>query len=180
MREQVRKPCTIFVICLFKLNWFVMFYEKIQSSRYFYNFWIRLKLIDVLNIWNSILKILLFNLCCLDILTRCFTEVKYKIDCHDGSYQLKCLQELTKSLNVILNAKYNEIVVSMIGKGCVSVTFMISDRLIPVLRSLYMNDNLHKTLQKMSSLKHSILKVSIEDEIIYTSSMYYYSFVLLW
>ena len=125
-------------------------------------------------IWNSILKFLLFNLCCLDILTRCFTKVKYKIDCPDESYTVEDLQELRKSLSIILNAKYNEIVDSRIEKGCVCVTFMISNRLIPVLRSLYMNNNLRKTLRKMSSLRHKIIAVSIQDEIIYTSSMFYY------
>ena len=92
---------------------------------------------------------------------------------------METLHELTEMLADLLNARYNEIVVSRIGKGCVSVTFMIADRRIPVLQSLYMNKNLRKTLQKMSSLKHRILKVSIEDEIIYRSSMYYYYIFLL-
>lgn len=103
----------------------------------------------------------------------CFKDVEYKLNCPDeSSYKAEDLASLIKTLTKITKAKYHQIVVKEIKKGCVSVSFMISNRIIPVLRSLYMSDNLHKTLRRMSSLKHTVLKVTIQDDIIYTYSMY--------
>lgn len=41
-----------------------------------------------------------------------------------------------------------------------------------------MNNNLRKTRREMSSLKHKIITVSIQDEIIYTSSIILFPFNL--
>lgn len=70
-------------------------------------------------------------------------------------------------------AKYNDIKVCEVKEGCVHVTLMIRNNLVPALRSLYSPEDVSKTCQIMSkSLRHRINKVLIQDVAVYTSGMF--------
>ena len=61
------------------------------------------------------------------------------------------------------NANYDEIIICEIRRGSIIVSFMIKNRLIPKLQ-----ENQHKIAD---SLKHDVMKVKIQDNIIYESGM---------
>lgn len=73
-------------------------------------------------------------------------------------------------LESFTDAQYCDIIVCEVKQGCVHVTLMIKEELIPILQSLYSPENCRKTCQLMSkSLQHPIIKVLIRGDVVYTS-----------
>ena len=68
------------------------------------------------------------------------------------------------------DAKYDEIMICGIKKGSVFVSFMIKDYLIPKLQSSILQEN-QKEISDCLTLKHKVIKVVIQDDIIYKSGM---------
>lgn len=98
------------------------------------------------------------------------TEVKYIINCPGVSeYRRSELEKLRLMLATLIHANYDDILVSGVKTGCVIVTMMIRNCLIPKLRALYTSEKLTLTCHWMLklSLKHKIMKVMIQDEVIY-------------
>lgn len=94
------------------------------------------------------------------------TEVKYIINCPGVSeYRRSELEKLRLMLATLIHANYDDILVSGVKTGCVIVTMMIRKCLIPTLK-----EKLTLTSHWMlkMSLKHKIIKVMIQDEIIYS------------
>lgn len=98
------------------------------------------------------------------------TRTKYVVNCPDIlSYSKTELKKLRGMLVIITNAQFGDILVSGVKTGCVIVTFMIRNCLIPTLRSLYTPEKLAYQWMLKLPLKHKIMKVMIEDEVIYMS-----------
>lgn len=98
------------------------------------------------------------------------TKVKYIINCPGVSeYRRSELEKLRLMLATLIHASYDDILVSGVKTGCVIVTMMIRKCLIPTLKALYTSEKLTLTSHWMlkMSLKHKIIKVMIQDEIIY-------------
>lgn len=98
------------------------------------------------------------------------TKVKYIINCSGVSkYPRSELEKLREMLANLIQANYDDILVSGVKTGCVIVTMMIRNCLIPTLRALYTSEKLTLTCHWMLklSLKHKIMKVMIQDEVIY-------------
>lgn len=103
------------------------------------------------------------------------TKVIYVIKCPDISkYSRTELEKLQEIVSTLLNAQFADVIVSGMKNGCVIVTFMIRNCLISKLRALYTPENRSMTCQRMFPLKFKVLKVIIQDEIIYQSGMYLY------
>lgn len=95
------------------------------------------------------------------------------MNCPDiDSYSEKELKKLRAMLVNITGAQFDDILVTGVKTGCVIVTFMIRNCLIPTLRSLYTPEKLAYQWMLKLPLKHKIVKVIIEDEVIYMSGMY--------
>lgn len=96
------------------------------------------------------------------------------------SYSKTELKKLRGMLVIITNAQFGDILVSGVKTGCVIVTFMIRNCLIPTLRSLYTLEKLAYQWMLKLPLKHKIMKVMIEDEVIYMSGMsFHYPFTCI-
>lgn len=95
------------------------------------------------------------------------------MNCPDiDSYSEKELKKLRAMLVNITDAQFDDILVTGVKTGCVIVTFMIRNCLTPKLRSLYTPEKLAYQWMLNLPLKHKIVKVIIEDEVIYMSGMY--------
>lgn len=93
------------------------------------------------------------------------TKVKYFVSVPNVSlYSESDLEELQKTIAILLPANYDDIIVCGVKNGCVIVTFMIRKYLIPRLRALYESKE-RNLFQKMS--KHNVFKVMIRDEVLY-------------
>ncbi|XP_065942955.1 uncharacterized protein [Magallana gigas] len=104
------------------------------------------------------------------VLENGHTKVKYIINCPGVSkYPRSELEKLREMLANLIHANYDDILVSGVKTGCVIVTMMIRNCLIPKLRALYTSEKLTLTCHWMLklSLKHKIMKVMIQDEVIY-------------
>lgn len=100
------------------------------------------------------------------------TRTKYVLNCPDiDSYSEKELKKLRAMLVNITGAQFDDILVTGVKTGCVIVTFMIRNCLIPKLRSLYTPEKLAYQWMLNLPLKHKIVKVIIEDEVIYMSDI---------
>lgn len=105
---------------------------------------------------------LFFNFSVLD-----HTKVIYKINCPDVShFSRKDLEELRESVALLTHAQFDDVLVCGVGDGCVIVTFMIRNCLIPTLRAFYMSEK--PSMACHQKLKHKIIKVIINDEVVYT------------
>lgn len=94
------------------------------------------------------------------------------LNCPDiYSYSEKELKKLRAMLVNITDAQFDDILVTGVKTGCVIVTFMIRNCLIPKLRSLYTPEKLAYQWMLNLPLKHKIVKVIIEDEVIYMSDI---------
>lgn len=71
----------------------------------------------------------------------------------------------------ILQANYDDILVSGVKEGCVIVTFMIRNCLIPKLKAIYLSEKQNMTCQWMLKLplKFKIMKIIIQDDVLYMS-----------
>lgn len=99
-----------------------------------------------------------------------YTEVKYIINCLGVSeYRRSDLEKLQLMLATLIHANYDDIFVSGLKSGCSIVTMMIRNCLIPTLKALYTPEKLTLTCDQMQklSLKHKIVKVMIQDEVVY-------------
>lgn len=102
------------------------------------------------------------------------TKVIYVINCPDMSkYSRTELEKLRVMLATLLNAQFDDVIVSGIKNGCVIVTFMIRNCLISKLRALYTPEKRSMTCQWMLKLplKYKVLKVIVQDETIYPSGI---------
>lgn len=98
------------------------------------------------------------------------TKVKYFINCPGISdYPRSELENLRRMLATLIHANYDDIVVSGVKTGCVIVTMMIRNCLIPSLKALYTSEKLTLTCHWMLklSLKYKIMKVVIKDDVLY-------------
>lgn len=94
------------------------------------------------------------------------------LNCPDvWSYSKRELNKLKAMLVKITHAQFDDILVSGVKSGCVIVTFKIRNCLIPTLRALYTPHKMAYQWMLKLPLKHKILKVMIEDEVIYMSGM---------
>lgn len=92
------------------------------------------------------------------------TKVEYTIHCRDkSSYTQAELQTLRKTVAIWTEANYDDIIICEIRRGSVIVSFMIKNSLIPKLE-----ENQHNIAD---SLKQDVMKVKIQDNIIYESGM---------
>ena len=92
------------------------------------------------------------------------TKVEYTIHCPDqSSYTQADLQKLRKTVAIWTEANYDDIIICEIRRGSVIVSFMIKNSLIPKLE-----ENQHHIAD---SLKQDVMKVKIQDNIIYESGM---------
>ena len=67
----------------------------------------------------------------------------------------------------LLNAQYDDVLVCGVKEGCVIVTFMIRNCLLPSLKAFYESEKRNTTCQW--ELKFKIMKVMIEDRVVYMS-----------
>lgn len=77
-------------------------------------------------------------------------------------------------LATLIHANHDDILVSGVKNGCVIVKMMIRNCLIPTLKALYTSEKkISMTCQWMLklSLKYKIIKVIIQDEVIYPPGM---------
>lgn len=102
------------------------------------------------------------------------TKVTYIINCPNVSeYNLSELEKLRSILEVFTKGQYDDIIVAGVKTGCVIVTLMIRNCLIPKLRKLYTSEKGSMTCQWMLKLplKYKLMKVMIQDDLIYMSGM---------
>lgn len=102
------------------------------------------------------------------------TKVKYVINCPNISeYGIPELEKLREMLATLIHANHDDILVSGVKNGCVIVTMMIRNCLIPTLKALYTSEKISMTCHWMLklSLKHKIIKVMIQNEVIYPPGM---------
>ena len=93
------------------------------------------------------------------------TEVKYFINVPNvASYQTSNLEDLRETLVILLFANYDDVIVSGVENGCVIVTFMMRNYLIPCLKALFKSEE-RIIFQKILEMK--IFKVIIQDDIVY-------------
>lgn len=77
------------------------------------------------------------------VLEKGHTEVKYIINCPGVSeYRRSELEKLRLMLATLIHANYDDILVSGVKTGCVIVTMMIRNCLIPTLKALYTSEKL--------------------------------------
>lgn len=115
---------------------------------------------------------------------KCFffpdhTRVVYLINCPNMSlYERSELETLRIMLSTLIHANYDDIIVSGVKNGCVVVTFMIRNCLIPSLRTLYLPSKRSMTCQWMLKLPlhYKTVKVMIEDDVIYMSGKFSFSY----
>ena len=81
-------------------------------------------------------------------------------------FSRKDLEESRESVKLLTNAQFDDVLVCGVGDGCVIVTFMIRNCLIPTLRAFYMSEK--PSMACHQKLKHKIIKVIINDEVVYT------------
>ncbi|XP_078320386.1 uncharacterized protein LOC111116379 [Crassostrea virginica] len=99
------------------------------------------------------------------ILDKDHTEVKYFINVPNvASYQTSNLEDLRETLVILLFASYDDVIVSGVENGCVIVTFMMRNYLIPCLKALFKSEE-RIIFQKILEMK--IFKVIIQDDIVY-------------
>lgn len=109
------------------------------------------------------------------------TKVIYVINCPDISrYSRTELEKLRVMVATLLNAQFDDVIVSGVKNGCVIVTFMIRHYLISKLKALYTPEKRSMTCQRMLKLplKFKVLKVIVQDETIYPSGVYLYVFLV--
>lgn len=102
------------------------------------------------------------------------TKVKFVINCPRlPSYKRAELEKLRAMLATLLRAQYDDVLVCVVKEGCVIVTFMIRNCLIPSLKDLYSSGKQNMVCQWMLKLqfKYKIMKVVIEDDVVYMSGM---------
>lgn len=87
-----------------------------------------------------------------------------------SSYKRSELQLLRKTLVALLNAQYDDVLVRGVKEGCVIVTFMIRNCLLPSLKAFYESEKRNTTCQW--ELKFKIMKVMIEDRVVYMSGTF--------
>ena len=96
-----------------------------------------------------------------------YTKVQYFINVPNvDSYPKKDLENLRKTLVILLSANYNDVIVCGVKNGCVIVIFMISDSLIPCLRTLFKSEE-----NIFQMLKEKIFKIMIHDDILFSLGM---------
>lgn len=106
------------------------------------------------------------------------TKVKYIVNCPKmPDYTRTELEKLRVMLATLLHAHYDDILVSGVKNGCVIVTFMLRNCLVPTLKTLYTSEKISMTCQWMLklSLKYKVMKVMIKEEVIYMSGMFLYN-----
>lgn len=109
------------------------------------------------------------------ILKSDHTKVIYIINCPNvDEYKWQELDKLRNILESFTGAQYDDIIVAGVKSGCVIVTFMIRNCLIPKLRRLYTSERESMTCQWMLKLplKYKIMKVMIQDDVIYMSDAF--------
>lgn len=95
-----------------------------------------------------------------------YTKVQFRMHCPESSiYTNEEVETIRNVLKTVTNAKDKDIILSGVKKGSIIAIFRIRSDFIPKLRQLFMSE-CHKMLQP---LKHKILEVLIEDEVIYSS-----------
>lgn len=110
------------------------------------------------------------------ILESDHTKVTYIINCPNVSeYNLSELEKLRSILEVFTKGQYDDIIVAGVKTGCVIVTLMIRNCLIPKLRKLYTSEKGSMTCQWMLKLplKYKLMKVMIQDDLIYMSDAFF-------
>lgn len=108
------------------------------------------------------------------ILQSDHTKVKYIVNCPKmPDYKRTELEKLRVMLATLLHAHYDDILVSGVKNGCVIVTFMLRNCLVPTLKTLYTSEKISMTCQWMLklSLKYKVMKVMIKEEVIYMSDL---------
>lgn len=97
-----------------------------------------------------------------------YTKVQYFINVPNVSdYQKSDLENLRKTLVILLSANYNDVIVCGVKDGSVIVIFMISDYLIPCLMASF------KSEEKISQLlKENIFKIMIQDDVVFTKGIF--------
>nr|XP_022334764.1 uncharacterized protein LOC111131490 isoform X2 [Crassostrea virginica] len=108
------------------------------------------------------------------ILENDHTKVFFIINCPKLScYKIHELEKLRSMLASILQANYDDILVSGVKEGCVIVTFMIRNCLIPKLKAIYLSEKQNMTCQWMLKLplKFKIMKIIIQDDVLYMSDL---------
>lgn len=88
-------------------------------------------------------------------------------------YKRAELEKLRAMLSTLLGAQYDDVLVCGVKEGCVIVTFMIRNCLIPSLKDLYSSEKQNMVCQWMLKLqfKYKIMKVVIEDDEVFMSGM---------
>lgn len=84
------------------------------------------------------------------------------------------LEELRESVALLTNAQFDDILVCGVRNGCVIVTFMIRNCLIPTLRAFYMSEK--QSMACHLKLKHKIIKVVINDEVVFMPGTIFFNF----
>ena len=97
-----------------------------------------------------------------------YTKVQYFINVpNDSDYQKSDLENLRKTLVILLSANFNDVIVCGVKDGSVIVIFMISDYLIPRLMALFKSEE--KILQ---ILKENIFKIMIQDDVVFSKGIF--------
>lgn len=124
------------------------------------------------NLWKTVTANLTFknSLCWCFILDH--TKVIYIINCPNiHQFKWEELEKLRSSFNALTEVQYDDILVAGVKSGCVIVTFMIRNCLIPKLKTLYTSKEGSTTSQWMSKLQYKIIKIMVQDEVIFMSGM---------
>ncbi|XP_061173459.1 uncharacterized protein LOC133182628 [Saccostrea echinata] len=101
-----------------------------------------------------------------------YERVVFHIDCKNiASYNRGDLDTLQKDLATFLRAEPDDVILVGIQEGSIILTFMIRDKLIPTLRSIFCERNSWKYITyRMLILRHltfRVFKVFITNEIVY-------------
>lgn len=102
------------------------------------------------------------------------TKAEYIFYCPEKAmYTNEILEKFLVILESFTGAKYCDIIVCEVKEGCIHVTLMIKEELIPTLRSLFSPENCRETCQQMpNSLQHPIIKVLIRGDVVYKSGTF--------
>ena len=97
-------------------------------------------------------------------------EVKYFINVPNvASYQKSDIEDLRETLIILLAANYHDVILSGVENGCVIVTFMMRNYLIPCLKALFKSEE-RIIFQKKLEMK--IFKVIIQEDIVYNKGKF--------
>lgn len=131
---------------------------------------VRRRISWILHRYNANKLIFRYQLTKISHIVSDHTMVQYFVNVPNVSvYSNSEIEDIQDTIATLLLANFDDVIVSGVRSGCVIITFMIRNYLIPHLRALYTSKE--KILfQKMR--EHKIFKVMIQNDVLYKEGIF--------